>query len=76
MVKMFKEERSLYMFEIKFRTGNAAFNDEMTGEPDLYIEALECQRILQDVIKKLEAGYCDGSCIDLNGNKVGTWQLK
>lgn len=64
------------MFEIKFETENAAFHNEMTGEPDPYMEALECQRILQDVIKKLEVGYRNGSCIDLNGNKVGTWKLK
>lgn len=64
------------MFEIKFTTGNAAFHDEMTGELDSYMEALECQRILQEIIKKLEVGYRDGSCIDLNGNKVGTWKLK
>ena len=64
------------MLKIEIKTGNAAFCDEMTGEEDRYCEARECQRILQDIIRKLEAGYRDGSCIDYNGNKVGSWKLK
>ena len=33
-------------------------------------------RILLDVIRKLEAGYTDGSVIDVNGNKVGRWSYE
>lgn len=64
------------MFELKFRTGNAAFHNEATGEEDAYCKARECQRILNEVIKKLEYGCREGTCADYNGNKVGTWKLK
>ena len=55
------------MFEIKFSTGNAAFED---------YETEECVRILKEVCNKLESGYTYGSCIDINGNKVGEWKLE
>lgn len=64
------------MFEVEFNTENEAFCNEMTGEEDSYVKALECQRILTEIIKKLEVGYRNGSCIDLNGNKVGEWKLR
>ena len=64
------------MLEIKFKTGNAAFCDPYTGEEDKYYEGLETQRILNEIIKKIEVGYREGSCIDLNGNKVGPWELR
>ena len=64
------------MFEIKFKTGNAAFCDPYTGEEDEVYEVNECRRILKKIIEKLDYGYREGSCIDINGNKVGEWRLK
>lgn len=54
------------MFEIKLKTDNAAFDEPYANE--------EIIRILKDVIEKLEYGYSRGSCIDINGNKVGKWK--
>lgn len=63
------------MLKIEFKTGNAAFNDPYTGEPDDINLRYESVRILKEVVAKIESGYTEGSCIDLNGNKVGTWKL-
>lgn len=54
------------MFEIKFSTANAAF-DDLEGE---------CKRILREIIKKLERGQTGGTCMDANGNSVGSWRMK
>lgn len=64
------------MLKIEFKTGNAAFNDPCTGEPNAIYERNECIRILKEITKRLENGYSEGSCMDLNGNKVGTWELR
>ena len=64
------------MLKIEFKTGGSAFCDPGTGEEDNYCEGLETQRILHEIIKKIEVGYREGSCIDVNGNKVGEWKLK
>ena len=55
------------MLSVNIKTGNAAFED---------YEVEECVRILKEVCNKLESGYTYGSCIDINGNKVGEWELK
>lgn len=52
------------MFEIKFDTGNAAFD-----EYDTY----EIRRILKEVANSLEWKN-SGSVIDINGNKIGSWK--
>ena len=52
------------MFEIKFDTGNAAFD-----EYDTY----EICRILKEVADSLEWKN-SGSVIDINGNKIGSWK--
>ena len=62
------------MFKLEIETGGAAFRDE-DGE-SLDPNATEVLRILWDVICKLEAGYTDGSVIDVNGNKVGNWRYE
>ena len=62
------------MLEIKFSTGNAAFMDE-NGELDDYSKAMESVRILKEVIAKISTGHSYGSCMDINGNKVGEWRL-
>jgi hypothetical protein len=40
----------------------------------------ECSRILRDIADKLDSAdsrsnLVTGSCVDINGNKVGTWSL-
>ena len=64
------------MLKIEFKTGGAAFNDPYTGEPNEIYERNECVRILKGIIEKLENDYSEGACMDINGNKVGTWELK
>lgn len=61
--------------ELKIKTSGAAFCDPDTGDySDLY-SSMECVRILQKVIDALEAGRTYGTIMDLNGNRVGQWQL-
>ena len=52
------------MFELKFDTGNAAFE-----EYDTY----EIRRILAYISEQLEF-KTEGSVIDINGNKIGSWK--
>lgn len=52
--------------KIQFNTGNAAF--EMYGDQ-------EVRRILEEIASKVEHGYDHGSIMDINGNKIGTWEL-
>jgi hypothetical protein len=40
----------------------------------------ECSRILRDIADKLDradgrSNLVTGSCVDIDGNKVGTWSL-
>ena len=40
----------------------------------------ECSRILRDIADKLDSAdsrsnLVTGSCVDINGNNVGTWSL-
>jgi hypothetical protein len=40
----------------------------------------ECSRILREIADKLDrtdgrSNLVTGSCVDVNGNKVGTWSL-
>ena len=61
------------MFKLEIETGGAAYRH---GDHVLDPYATEVRRILLDVICKLEAGYTDGSVIDVNGNKVGRWSYE
>lgn len=61
------------MLKIEIKTGNAAFCDPCNGNESEYWEAVELKRILEDICIKLEYGVTSGSCIDINGNKVGHW---
>lgn len=45
---------------------NAAFED---------FPGTEAARILREVAKKIENGYTDGRMMDINGNKVGEWEI-
>jgi hypothetical protein len=64
------------MFELKIKTGNAAFCDPYTGEPDEICEAEEVERILYKVIRAIShSGNRSGKCMDENGNEVGRWSF-
>lgn len=63
------------MFKIEIKTGGAAFHDPYTGDEDRYCETEEVIRILKTVIDRLENDVTEGSCMDINGNKVGTYKL-
>lgn len=56
------------MFKVKFRTGNAAFEEPY--------KANEIARILKEIAEKVECGYDSGSIMDINGNYVGEWEIK
>lgn len=62
------------MFSIEFDTDGSAFCDQATGEPDSFMKAAETSRILNEVMIAVRAGLDHGTCIDLNGNRVGTWR--
>ena len=68
------------MFKLEIKTGGAAFCDG-DGQENAYYEILEVNRILKEIQDEL-MGYAEamidhasGSCMDLCGNKVGTWKL-
>ena len=61
------------MLKIEIKTGNAAFCNPETGEEDMYYEGFELSRILRQIADRIDSGMTSGSCIDLNGNKVGKW---
>jgi len=50
--------------EIRIESENAEFTENAE---------LETARILHDIADRIENGYGGGSCMDINGNKVGTW---
>jgi hypothetical protein len=56
-------------FKVNIETGNSAFGG--TYETNVS----EIKRILKGVINSLESGKYKGSCIDLNGNCVGGFEL-
>ena len=62
------------MFEVKIRTGGAAFKDPDGNFDDLY-EAFEIKRLLDGINLAIREGRNSGSIIDINGNKVGEWRL-
>ena len=65
------------MFKIEIDTGNAAFHDETARNEEYndYVKAEEVIRILTNVIQMLNSGYRKGTCVDYNGNRVGSWKL-
>ena len=63
------------MFKIEIKTGNAAFHNEWNPEYDRDCTVREIERILRDVIEKLDCGYTEGKCMEHNGNAVGEWKL-
>ena len=61
--------------KIQFSTSGAAFKNEQTGEDSHYDEALEVNRILKEIIYKIEYGQRYGAVTDINGNKIGSWEM-
>ena len=52
--------------KIEFATGNAAFDEY--GD-------VEVKRILEKIIEQVELGYSWDLIFDINGNKIGEWEL-
>lgn len=61
------------MLKIEIETDNAAFCDPYTGEEDRHFEGFELNRILDKIKMKIAEGYTGGTCLDINGNRVGRW---
>lgn len=61
---------------IQFSTENAAFKDEYADDiaNNVYMRN-EIARILKKTAAYIENGYSGGPIMDLNGNKIGSWQL-
>jgi hypothetical protein len=53
--------------KIEFKTGNAAFEGEGN---------YEVIRILRNIADQVERGCVLGIIVDINGNKVGEWDLE
>lgn len=53
-------------FHLEIQSGNAAFQDDATGE---------LSRIICEIAGQIDCGRNHGSCKDLNGNTVGKWWL-
>ena len=65
------------MLKIEINTENAAFgcDAETRWERD-YSRNEEIKRVLKNVCNQLDNGNMSGVCIDINGNKVGRWQIE
>lgn len=62
--------------KIQFNTGGSAFGSEYeTDEANSIYKGQEIIRILQEIIRQVEDGREDGSVFDINGNKIGKWEL-
>jgi hypothetical protein len=62
--------------KIQFSTEGAAFKDEYEDEAinDIY-KRQETARILKKIASYVESGTNYGSIMDVNGNKIGSWEL-
>ena len=62
------------IYQVRIETGNAAFHNDLTGEPDPGPELARILRSLADRVEDMHPGDL-GEPIrlrDINGNKVGT----
>lgn len=55
------------MLKIEIETGNAAFEDDRN---------MELARILRQIAERLENGEDAGRVLDINGNKVGSFEME
>ena len=63
------------MFKLSFNDATAAFRGE-ANEIDEVAYADEFKTIAERVLHQLEMGSREGTCIDSNGNNVGTWSRR
>jgi hypothetical protein len=42
---------------------------------DAFYERYEFERILKDVVEKYNQGFSEHAIMDVNGNKVGRWEI-
>ena len=54
------------MLTVKIKTANAAFENKGYSE---------CARLLRQIADKLDIGTDEGTVMDVNDNKVGTFKL-
>ena len=62
--------------KIQFSTEGAAFKNEYENSTmnDIYTRE-EIARILKKIASLVESGISYGSVMDINGNKIGSWEL-
>lgn len=66
------------MLRIEINTENAAFQSQWGAADkwdDMYCRNEEVKRVLKNICNQMDNGKTSGSCIDINGNKVGEWSL-
>jgi hypothetical protein len=56
------------MFKLSFKTENSAFDEGFKKE--------EITRILNKVICQIEENVICNKIIDINGNKIGEWEIE
>ncbi len=58
------------MFKLEFSTDNAAFGE------DQFSRDTEITRIIDNIVNEIELwNKTSGPVIDINGNKVGEWEI-
>ena len=55
-------------FKLNIETDNEAFDEDWKMRNSL-------ESILESVINKIDEGYTEGICRDINGNNVGDWSI-
>ena len=65
------------MFKLEIsNTTNAAFTDDANGEFNPKARNIEIARILEEIAHDITEFDRDrGSCMDINGNRVGSWKI-
>ena len=62
--------------KIQFSTEGAAFKDEYADETtNKFYTRDESVRILKRIVTDMEYGADHGAIMDINGNKIGSWEL-
>ena len=59
-------------FQLNIKCDNAAFQVKDDDASAAFTVAM----LLQETAQKLESGKTDGALMDLNGNRVGSYELK
>lgn len=57
-------------FQMSINLDNAAFRDD-----EEHLDPTDLARLLRQVAKRVEDGWNVGTCLDVNGNKVGRWEI-